>query len=168
MSVRVSLRAHPTCNVSFLAKRKKSMARLFDFFQQLWYSTDFEWLSCAICKSDFSSRGASCIAKLFQSSVEALIIYLAPTLFADLRSPSHLSQILTIHKSISSAVNTMVEQCLTPSIVHNCSESHSCLNKYWTANWGGNFWCSGATLSHNLPIALDIRIVIEMTLEENW
>jgi hypothetical protein len=62
------------------------------------------WTVKAICKSNFSSRGTSCIGKLFQSSVEALIIYLAPTLFADLRSPSHLNQILTIHKSISSAV----------------------------------------------------------------
>lgn len=46
----------------------------------------------------------------FRVLIDALILYLTPDLFADLRPASHLESIVSIHKSLSSTVSTMVEQ----------------------------------------------------------
>lgn len=42
--------------------------------------------------------------------IDALILYLTPALFADLRPASHLESIVSIHRSLSSTVSTMIEQ----------------------------------------------------------
>lgn len=46
----------------------------------------------------------------FRILIDALIRYLSPALLADLRPASHLESIVSIHRSLSSTVCTMIEQ----------------------------------------------------------
>lgn len=98
----------------------------------------------------------------FRVLFDTLILYLTPVLFADLRPASHLESIVSIHRSLSSTVSTMIEQQDSQINIHGTSilaeyELQSLLitssrPKFWLMWWNFSLFSCKGSISWNTRI----------------